>query len=257
MSGASRDLVDSSEQGREAPDYFSYYKIETARVLSENEDILIVPNGRECGKVNGKRKIDCVSCVDGPPFGDSLGAVVSDLKKERLKAVLLQSANVLSKEVSEMLDPVLRMHRMKCLVQRKNSSKDDSDEQLSPIKEDDDMKYLLQGDSKIVEDALKKYTDEISNTLVHMERSLEELLDTVTTKCRPMTLTEKRRLQRMIQKLPQENLGRVAEITQHKKIPGKKDQDKIFVDLELEDNATLWRLYYYAQAVENAKMLAK
>lgn len=71
-----------------------------------------------------------------------------------------------------------------------------------------------------------------------------------------MTLTEKQQLQKLIQKLPPRNLDRVVEIIERNKPFRKQKSDAILVDLEEEDNVTLWRLYIYVKAVENAGKLA-
>ncbi|GLU11366.1 hypothetical protein SLE2022_281190 [Rubroshorea leprosula] len=290
MSGAPRDLNDSAEQNRDGPDYFSYYTHEIARLFSENEDILVVPqtsntpglSERKCRETNEKERIDSTHNADGPSFSNSIGASVSDFMKERLKALLMQSVNDLSREVDEIVDPVLAMHQLKCQLQSKNRSGDSAVAsngdagQVKPKKlkmspsslsagvtansrkeEDNDLQFLLQSDGQLVEQTLKKYSDELSNTLGHMEQRLEDLLDTLVAKCRPMTPAEKRHLQKLIQKLPRENIDRIVEIICHKKPADKKYQDEIFVNLELEENATLWRLYFYVQAVENAKELAR
>ncbi|KAA8530165.1 hypothetical protein F0562_004874 [Nyssa sinensis] len=120
---------------------------------------------------------------------------------------------------------------------------------------DDDLQFLLENDGLKVEQTMKKYSDELSATLGHMEQKLEELLDTVMSNCRLMTLAEKQQLQKLIQKLPPRNLDRVVEIVQHSKPSRKYSCDEIHIDLEKEDNATLWRLYYYVEAVENARKL--
>ncbi|MBA0814439.1 hypothetical protein Gohar_020270 [Gossypium harknessii] len=122
---------------------------------------------------------------------------------------------------------------------------------------EDDLEFLLKNDNQLlVEETMKKYSDELSSTLVHMEQKLEETLDAIMSKCRSMTRTEKRQLQKLIQQLPKENLVRVVEIIQRGR-PAEKPCEEIFVDLEKEENVTLWRLYYYVEAVEKAKMLAQ
>ncbi|CAL5370487.1 unnamed protein product [Camellia sinensis] len=64
-----------------------------------------------------------------------------------------------------------------------------------------------------------------------------------------MTLSEKQQIQKPIQKLPPRNLDHVVEIIQHNKPSGKYSSDEIHVDLEKEDNVTLWRLHYYLQPI--------
>lgn len=117
------------------------------------------------------------------------------------------------------------------------------------------MQILLDNSGPNVEDRIMKYSDILSATLGDMQQKLDELLDIVMSSCRPMTLEEKRQLQRLIKKLPPKNLDRVVEII-HPRNPLEKDSsEEIYVNLENEDNATLWRLYYYVQAFENAKKL--
>jgi hypothetical protein len=88
-----------------------------------------------------------------------------------------------------------------------------------------------------------------------------------------MTLTEKQQLRKLIQNLPPKNLDRVVEIIQHGKLTEAQSRDEFVVDLEKEvnknvhilygfyleflmDNRTLWRLYYYIEAVEKARVLS-
>ncbi|KAH9742608.1 NET domain-containing protein [Citrus sinensis] len=154
-------------------------------------------------------------------------------------------------------------------------------------KVDDDLQFLLESDSSEVEETVKKYSDELFATVIsrtfrfyvlkafhpfidivcglvsgwspeltgHMEQKLEELLNTVVSRCRPMTRPEKQELRKLIQKLPQNNLARVVEIVQHSKLADSRPSDEYFVDLEKEDNVTLWRLFYYVKAVEKAREL--
>jgi hypothetical protein len=95
-----------------------------------------------------------------------------------------------------------------------------------------------------------------------------------------MTLTEKQQLRKLVQKLPPKNLDRIVEIIQRGKPTEAQSSDEILVDLEKEvnkmrehfiwilfrianpsknvvqDNTTLWRLYFYVEAVEKARVLA-
>ncbi|XP_065878097.1 uncharacterized protein [Euphorbia lathyris] len=121
---------------------------------------------------------------------------------------------------------------------------------------DDDLQFLLVNDSSLVEEAVKKYSDQLFTTLGHMEKQLEELLDAVVSTCRPMSSNEKQHLKKLIQKLPPKNLNRVVEIVQRNKLAEAQCSDEIFVDLERQDHVTLWRLYYYTEAVEKARKLS-
>ncbi|XP_057993313.1 uncharacterized protein LOC110656586 isoform X2 [Hevea brasiliensis] len=97
-----------------------------------------------------------------------------------------------------------------------------------------DEEFLLENDSSLVEASIKKYSDQLFTMLGHMEKQLEELLDVVVSTCRPMSLAEKKQLQKLIQKLPPKNLNRVAEIVQRSKSLETQNCDEIFVDLEKE-----------------------
>ncbi|KAL4376756.1 hypothetical protein GQ457_02G020700 [Hibiscus cannabinus] len=282
----------SSEQSKAGPDFFGFYACQIADFLSEDENVLSISNASELsqgkyGAVSGKDTLDS-SCKDADSlFENSIVDGLSDFKKGRLKGLLRQSVNDLSMEVSEMLDPVVAMSELRCKLRSNNlvnSTLDGDAAQAAskkpklssscsstsitgnscPIKsgsckeEEDDLEFLLKNNNQLlVEETMKKYSDELSSTLVHMEQKLDETLNAIMSKCRPMTRTEKRQLQKMIQKLPNENLARVVEIIQCGKPTGNTCGEEIFVDLEKEENVTLWRLYYYVEAVEKAKMLAQ
>ncbi|XP_022741396.1 uncharacterized protein LOC111292987 [Durio zibethinus] len=291
MSEAPKNSVGSSEQRKGGPDFFSLYAREIADLLSQDEKTLPPSDASELsqgkyGVINGKEAMDCSrKCADSP-FENSIGAGLSDFKNGRLKGLLKQTVSDLSMEVDEMLDPVVDMCQLRYKV-RSNSlvtSASDGDAAEVPSKKpkirssctsasitrnscpiksgsceevEDDLEFLLKNDNQLmVEETMKKYSDELSSTLLHMEQKLEETLDTIMSKCRPMTRAEKRQLQKFIQKLPKENLVHVVEIIQHGRPAGKPCDEEIFVDLEKEENTTLWRLYYYVEAVEKAKMLA-
>ncbi|XP_047336521.1 uncharacterized protein LOC124940083 [Impatiens glandulifera] len=124
---------------------------------------------------------------------------------------------------------------------------------------DDDLMYLIEKYPAKVEDTVSFYSDELSETLGSMGKKLEGLLDMVLSCCRKVTITEKQELRNLIQNLPSRNLDHVVEIIEYRKQPTSRKyqiDDEIDVDLEEQDDATLWRLYYYVQAVENAKKLS-
>ena len=112
MSEASRDLGASAEPNKVGPDWFAFYTHEVAELLSQDDDFLPFSSetselvGRTFGVVgdraisrhnyNGKDKI-----VLGSLFCNPTGSRLSDIKKERLKALLRQSVFALSQEVDE------------------------------------------------------------------------------------------------------------------------------------------------------------
>ncbi|XP_059645257.1 uncharacterized protein LOC132286864 isoform X2 [Cornus florida] len=328
MSDASRGLGASPEHNRVEPDYFGYYKSEVADLLSQDEDFL--PFSSQNSDLAGRRACDSLTDKDqsNKQFCNSVGAGLSDFKKERLKALLQQSVFVLTQEVDEIQDPVASICRIQsnlrckkgsgaacdgdagqhphkklklssssslisaphsnpvnCSLNEEDSGYEDMDVVLPKNetsngvekkcaqchttetskwrtgpggpKVDDDLQFLLENDVFKVEETMKKYSDELFTTLGHMDQKLEEILNMVTSSCRLMTLAEKQQLQKLIQKLPPRNLDRVAEIIQSSKPPGKNSCDEIHVDLENEDNVTLWRLYYYVEAVEKARKLPR
>ncbi|XP_058186475.1 uncharacterized protein LOC131303563 [Rhododendron vialii] len=282
MSEARRDMGASAELDLVGPDYFSFYTQEVAELLSHDEDFLPLPS--ETAEF-GERTSDMVgdkAIVLGSLFSSPISARLSEYKKERLKALLRQSAVTLSQEVDEMLDPVFAICRLqsqlryaKCLPNCSGPASGDDAKQHphkkiklssstsfasngSPVSAEvnEDLQFLLENSAK-VDESMKKHSDELSETLGHMERQLEEILDRILSTCRLMTLSEKQQLQKLIQKLPPRNLDRVVEIIQRNKPSGKYSSGTIHVDLEKEDNLTLWRLYCCVEAVENARKLPR
>ncbi|XP_061341871.1 uncharacterized protein LOC133288180 [Gastrolobium bilobum] len=293
MSNASRSLVASNKYERAGPDYFGYYSSEVVNLLSQDEDVLPVATQTSElpeNKYGEGRKNNIVNHNDnfsGPFYSDSIGAGLSDFKKDRLRSLLRQSVTALSLEVDEVVDPVFATYHLQSRLRSKthslnntatasddvmqipckkqkmlSSSSSSSPAQTSDVdpqcsgKVNDDLRFLLENDTVEVEEMVNKHSDELSGTLGYMERQLELLLDAVMSKYRPMTLGEKQLLQRLIQKLPARNLDRVVEIICRSRPVEEQSCDNIFVDLEKEDNSTLWRLYYYVEAVEKAKSLS-
>lgn len=285
MSKASGRLVPLDKYERVGPDFFGYYSSEVLNLLSRDEDVLPVSTQlselphNKCGE-GGKNLVNHSYNFTGPLYSDGVGAGLSDFEKDRLKSLLRQSAFTLSSEVAEVVDPVFAMYDLQSGIRSKTHSLNlttmTSDDVLQiPCKKqkvssqspsarpgllaetsDANPQSSMENDSVEVEEMVKKYSEELTGTLGYMEQRLELLLDAVMSKCRSMTLVEKQELQRLIQKLPAGNLDRVVEIICRSRPIEEQNCDKIFVDLEKEDNATLWRLYYYVEAVEKAKSLA-
>ncbi|KAI3922055.1 hypothetical protein MKX01_005744 [Papaver californicum] len=116
---------------------------------------------------------------------------------------------------------------------------------------------LLEDGGMQAKAALYKHNDELAKQLEHLEQQLEELLDTVVSKCRQMNIAEKQQLRNLIQTLSPKNLDRVVHIIKRRKLPkGGQSVYELSIDLDKEDNGTLWRLYYYVRAAENAKRLS-
>lgn len=60
-----------------------------------------------------------------------------------------------------------------------------------------------------------------------------------------MTRLEKQQLQKLIKDLPEHHLSDVAELLTCARRPEAEECDEIFVNLDKEENQTLWRIYYY------------
>ncbi|OMO69208.1 hypothetical protein COLO4_29198 [Corchorus olitorius] len=201
MAEAPKSSVDVGEQCKEGPDFFSFYAHEIANLLSEDEDILCNPNASELsqgkfGVANGKGAMDCIRKDAASLFENSIGATLSDFKKGRLRVLLRQSANDLSKEVDEMLGPVLSMCQLKHNLENnilpsseserkdakvannkaKMSSSSSSNSitgNCSPMNAssceemDEDVQFLLKNaDKKEVKEIIKKYSDDLSAKVI-------------------------------------------------------------------------------------------
>ncbi|KAG2710480.1 hypothetical protein I3760_04G029700 [Carya illinoinensis] len=294
MSKASKGMVARAEY-YVGPDYFGFYTQQVMELLSSDDDFLPSASqtsnsfGRKCEEVIGNGSVEPMKNTSGSLFSNSIGAGLSDFKKERLKTLLQQGTIVLSPEFDEMLDPILALSRLQSQVRKRNHPSSPTNAAYSGdagqvlhkklktaeipkertcmeepktaetpkerTEVDDAVLFFLENDSLEFEEMVKKHSDELSATLGYMEKQLEELLDTVRSTYRPMTLIEKQQLRKLIQKLPPKNLDWVVQIIQHGKMAKAQSCDEIFVDLEKEDNKTLWRLYSYVKSVERATAL--
>ncbi|XP_004304680.1 PREDICTED: uncharacterized protein LOC101314011 [Fragaria vesca subsp. vesca] len=260
MSQAAEDVDGLSKRRKLGPDYFGYYTHEVVELLSRNEDAS--PFASKSSDVSQSRRVEVIGedriengdGVSGSLFSNSLGNELSEFTKERLELLLRQGVKVLAPEVDEMIEPVVGMSRLKSrLESRKCLSRGASSSCSSSKEVDDEWQSLIQSNSLQVEEAVKKYSDQYYSELGHMEQQLEKILDTVMSKCRPMTIHEKHKLGNLIQKLPPENLDRVMEIIQNSNPAHTSSSDEVHVDLEKESNVTLWRLFNYVKAVEKAR----
>ncbi|KAL5153964.1 Transcription factor GTE1 [Glycine soja] len=291
MSNVSKSSFASDKYERVGPDYFGYYSSEVVNLLSQDEDVFPVSTQTpelpetKYGEGGKKNLVNQTDNCSGPLYSNAVGAGLSDFKKDRFKSLLRQSVIALSSEVDEVADPVFAAYHLQSKLKSKSQSLNDtataSDNVMQvPCKKlkisssstsarflerttnvnpqcgrktTDDVQFLLEKDSVEVAEMVTKYSNDLSRTLGYMEEQLELLLDTIMLKCRPMTLAEKQKLQNLIQKLPARNLDRVVELICRNRPIEEQNCDKVFVDLEKEDDATLWRLYYYVEAVEKAK----
>ncbi|XP_073157302.1 uncharacterized protein [Henckelia pumila] len=267
-------------------DLFGLCTSEVAELLAQDEDL--VPFSRNgshlVGNINGVGSGKNASTKNGCPtkeksifssstplYFNGLGASLPEFKKERLKILLQQSVFTLSREVDEVINPIISLCRLRSclrykdsLMSRSNELSQNIDESIHARKKlkslpsslvNDDIRFLLENDSTKVEELMNKHSDEFFSMLQHMEQKLEELLSAVMTTCRQMTPNEKQQLCKRIKELPPRNVDRVVEILGHSKASRKDSSNEVHVDLDCEDKITLWRLYFYVAAIEKAKTL--
>lgn len=234
-------------------------------------------DGEAKGNCNDEkgRKLNCFRGT-GSYFTESIGEGLSEFKKERLLPTLRESAACFNKEADEMLDHILATFQIDSNLKEKEKLPGDPkfsfdedlrmDHKRKKRKADShnsnysgsDSIFVTQvydniqgfkGMDGISHEDIEKYTFQLLAKLENMEENLEEYMNGVVSKCRPMTCIEKHRLGKMVRKLPEKALDRVVEILQPGKFSGKDLPESISVDLAKEDNIKLWRLYYYVELV--------
>ncbi|KAH9619796.1 hypothetical protein KSS87_016192 [Heliosperma pusillum] len=263
------------------PDLFGFYKHEIVDLLNLDDNL-------QLSNSNSRKSIVSNTSSHVTSFSKSLDDSIPVFKKDLLKASLRQSVGALTREVDEMIDPVMRIrHIIACLNSKTNKNLDGEalvtrditsppckkqrmwssnekedllteqsrDAKTEIAEDDEDLKLLLGSKISVVEAIMMKQSNEHYETLNYMELQLEEILVAVASKCRQMTHQEKQQLQKLIQELPPSNLNRIVEIIHHGKSCDTLSLDEVVVDLEEQSNATLWRLYFYTRAVENARKL--
>ncbi|XP_042062843.1 uncharacterized protein LOC121806769 isoform X2 [Salvia splendens] len=275
---------------KSGPDFFGLYKGEIDALLSQDDNLLphlppVSQSSRDVKRVvreKGSMKKSCqtegknTSTGSAPLFSNGIGALLSDFKRERLQLLINQSASTLTQEIDEMENPVLSVCRIRSCLSHKEkllsleaAATHTIDQPQHPEKKakvipacadleseqiqlDDDLRFILEHDSSKVKELMESYTTEISTT--HMETKLEQILDSVMTTCRVMTLAEKQELRTRIQKLPAMSLDRVVEIIEQDNPSQKYSGSILNVDLSVLGNVTLWRLYFYVATVEAASL---
>lgn len=275
MSNVLRDDTTIPKQNEAGPNYFAYYKHLILDLLSDKGNCSGVSTERRSeGQAKGS-KVEHFH-GSGSYFTESICEGLSGFKKERLVSTLSASARCLNKEADEMLDCILATLKIDSILREKEQlpsySKSAIDEDLkmglnrkrkkahstSPNNSDSDSISCrkvynniqsLQGKDEVCHEDVEKYTFQLLAKLDNMEENLEEYMDIVVSKCRPMTHVEKHRLGKMIRKLPEKALNRVAEILRPSNFSSNGLPENIFVNLEEEDDVKLWRIYYYVELI--------
>lgn len=282
------DNTASPKQNESGPNYFAYYKHLVLDLLSENGTCFIpFTEADSIGESEGSHNDDKgrkLNYFCGAYFSEAIADGLSEFKKERVLATLNESATCFNREVDEMLDHILAAFQIDSNLRERVQSPSnlnaalDEDEDLSMPLNNKKRKahsnksnysgrnstsvaqvynniQALQGKDEICHEDVEKYTFHLLKKLDKMEENLEDYLNVVMSKCRPMTRIEKHRLGKTIRKLPEKALDRAVEILQPSNFSAKDLPEKIFVDLEKQDNVKLWRLYYYVELVVQASKL--
>ncbi|CAI9111154.1 OLC1v1011304C2 [Oldenlandia corymbosa var. corymbosa] len=266
-------------------DHFSFYSRAIVALFSQSEGALAFCSERlDCvGKESGVSKNNDLNNTSlsgyhlrhdyktgGPVslFSDAIGPQLSDFAKERITALVRHSLFNFSKEIDSIVEAVLGISRLQSILRYKESllkhheAPRDADTEHDPRKRqkvlpsvemDKDLRLILDAESSKVEQLVKKHSAELLTKIEHMKQKLEDFVDLLLSNFRPMTLTERQKLQKLIKNLPPQNLDRVVEIIKR----GKPCSEEIHVDLEEQSNVTLWRLYIFVGAVESARKLCE
>ncbi|CAI9090150.1 OLC1v1024859C1 [Oldenlandia corymbosa var. corymbosa] len=266
-------------------DQFGFLSREIVDLFAQNEGALAFCSetldyvGKESGVPKKNQLIDIrlksydlrrdSGTVDPVPlFAEPMGFQLSDLEKERLTALVRRGLFSVSAEVDSIVKAVIGICRLQSIRRNEESlskhheaPKDANtghdalnwQKSLPSAEMDGDIRFILNSESSKVEQLVQKHSAQLLDRVEQMKQKLEEFTDLLLSKFRPMTLTEKQKVQKLIQNLPPKNLDRIVEII----VRDKPCTEEIHVDLEEQSNVTLWRLYFFVVAVESARKLCK
>nr|XP_009405769.1 PREDICTED: bromodomain-containing protein 4 isoform X3 [Musa acuminata subsp. malaccensis] len=260
----------SVTQNELGPDYFGYFKHlffelfpqsgdrASPSLPSNLESLLGYPSGQVEGIVSPNNVVEDKSCYHSASFFTRvIGEELSEYKKERLKAILHHATVCLNQEADEVFGCILTTLLIELDLQDKRQlschssfSNEEICEPLCNKKRKSSSLDNFGGFSNPF-----GVNTQFRTKLMEMEENIDEYLDMVVSKCRPMTNAEKQQLGRRIQKLPGEALGGVVDIFRQRNSPATDFPDDVFVNLDELDNVTLWRLYFHVQAVVKSKEL--
>ncbi|KAM0823031.1 hypothetical protein ACQ4PT_071139 [Festuca glaucescens] len=171
---------------------------------------------------------------------------------KRAKGVVAQNNVKASQESSPLFSEEIRglskcdMERLKHVLRDIFTIlNDDVDELTRDIR-------LIEESGETRQVALQKFSDGLLRKLSKMAQGVDDLLDTLASKCRSMTTAEKIELGKRIHKLPEKALDHMVEVVKMRK-PEISGSDKVSFNLGRLDDATLWRLYYYVETALKAK----
>ncbi|KAG7611357.1 NET domain [Arabidopsis suecica] len=168
---AAEEMTPSLESNRTGPDFFGYYRAQVEELLSQEEKI---PQNNH---VDAKKS-----------SAEIIGAELSDVKQEKLNALLRQCVLNSIPEVDEMQSRVDSMYLMSQLSNKKRSTLPTNAESVIPedprCKEvEDDLRLLMKSDPSLVKEIVGKHSSDLLARLNERQQHLEKLLDNVVTTC--------------------------------------------------------------------------
>ncbi|KAJ4757589.1 bromodomain testis-specific protein [Rhynchospora pubera] len=211
-------------------------------------------------------------------FCKSLGGGLSYYAKSKLMSVLHEAADALNKEADELLGKIIAkleaesnlgqscfsgkfnegstpepfIGRKRKMPIGSNFSQSDNDFCNSELDEQVHTGLQSADANGVHEESTEKYSADLLHKLCKMEEGVEEFLNEVVLNCRTMTSAEKQLLGSRIQNLPEKAYDRLIEIFQMRNPFSRQNSDCVFINLDKQDTATLWRLYYYVETVRKA-----
>ncbi|KAL6616575.1 hypothetical protein ACP70R_038845 [Stipagrostis hirtigluma subsp. patula] len=268
---------ESLKQNQSKFDHLECCKLVLSELLPEKDNSLSggVIKGVEGIKIqnNGKEGHACNKSF--PLFADQTSGL-SNYNKERLKHALHEVVTSLNDDADEILGQILATSKIgsenllpshgsgsyedgvatPCAKRRKTGTfplSDDNGTTNGHIssgifeKVNQDIQAMEEsGETR--QEAVKKFSAGLLGKLGKMAQGVDDILNTVASKCRPMTTGEKIELGKRIRKLPEDALNRLVEIITARK-PASQSSDRVHMNLGELDNATLWRLYHHVEYV--------
>ncbi|KAJ1704137.1 hypothetical protein LUZ63_003916 [Rhynchospora breviuscula] len=213
-------------------------------------------------------------------FCNSLGRGLSYYAKAKLTTVLHEAADALNKEADELLGKIIakleaesNLGQSLCFSGKFNKGSTPEPfigrKRKMPIGSDFSQSdngfcnselneqvhtgpQSVDANCEVHEESIDKYSADLLHKLCKMEEGVEEFLNEVVLNCRTMTSAEKQLLGSRIQNLPEKSYDRLIEIFQMRNPFSRQNSDCVFINLDKQDTATLWRLYYYVETVRKA-----
>ncbi|KAM0823030.1 hypothetical protein ACQ4PT_071139 [Festuca glaucescens] len=269
---------DSDEKNVFGVDPMEHYKHIISKLLLKKEDTSSTGVMKRAKGVVAQNNVKA-SQESSPLFSEEIRGL-SKCDMERLKHVLRDIFTILNDDVDEIFGYILAISEFRSVKLLSSHARGSCEEEIAPpsakkrktltVSEPDACEELrshissdifeqLTRDIRLIEEsgetrqvALQKFSDGLLRKLSKMAQGVDDLLDTLASKCRSMTTAEKIELGKRIHKLPEKALDHMVEVVKMRK-PEISGSDKVSFNLGRLDDATLWRLYYYVETALKAK----